>query len=342
MATDNFKIQGNIDLNNRPIVQNDDGSISTVRTISFEDDRGVVLVPTVSDEGTILGDDEAIDYWNKKDQHLGVFSNQQDADLYAKRLSSEQDAQYSKQPKEQRPQSEYEDNLLSPGAGEVSSGRKAQFNAFFGIQSNSLESGGVRNEARTVSRKESFRRFAGYSADQAPYIPQRPTITQQSEAREIDSSGSYDWGTFDKIAHRRIESGGNPKAKNPNSSALGLGQITAGTWKQYAPGIPLSERSNPEIERPIAKKIADDYVKQAERDLGRRPTNLEAYYYWFLGPNDAKKFVNANSRDLATDHVSKAAARSNKTIFYKNRGNGAPRTIAEVKEYFANRWNKSK
>jgi hypothetical protein len=87
---------GNIDLAKRPVVKNADGTISTVRSMSFNEDGREILVPTVSPEGGILSDDDAINLYHQTGQHLGMFDNPQDADTYAQSLHNQQDQMYSK------------------------------------------------------------------------------------------------------------------------------------------------------------------------------------------------------------------------------------------------------
>lgn len=90
-----MRTPGNINIMNRPIVQNPDGSSSTVRSMSIGTDAGEVLIPTVSNGADglpprVMSNDDAIKYYQQTGEHLGVFDTPENATAYAQALHQQQ------------------------------------------------------------------------------------------------------------------------------------------------------------------------------------------------------------------------------------------------------------
>lgn len=88
----------------------------------------------------------------------------------------------------------------------------------------------------------------------------------------------------------QAESGGNPRARNPKSSAYGLFQQLDANWQQYGQG----DRSNPANQSDAAVRFAVDNGKMIQRVTGHEPTAGEYYLAHFLGPGGAEKILKAN------------------------------------------------
>lgn len=85
---------GNIDIANRPTVKLPDGRTATVFSKSFNLDGKEVLLPTVSKDGKLWTDQEAVDNYRKTGENLGVFDSHEAASRYAQALHEQQDEMY--------------------------------------------------------------------------------------------------------------------------------------------------------------------------------------------------------------------------------------------------------
>jgi hypothetical protein len=81
---------GNIDLSNRRVVPNADGTVSTVRSFSVNIDGKETLLPQISPTGKVWSQQEAIANYRKTGQHLGKFDSVASANAYAQQVHQDQ------------------------------------------------------------------------------------------------------------------------------------------------------------------------------------------------------------------------------------------------------------
>lgn len=111
-------------------------------------------------------------------------------------------------------------------------------------------------------------------------------------------------GYLNKVA--MIESGGNPNAKNPNSSAGGLFQQIDSNAAAYG----VADRFDPLQSTQGAVAFAVDNKNYLTRVLGREPTGGELYLAHQQGPAGAAKLL-SNPEAKAVDIVGAEAVRLN-------------------------------
>ena len=157
------------------------------------------------------------------------------------------------------------------------------------------------------------------------------------------------------VAQARIESGLNPDAAAPTSSARGLYQFTEGTWLDtvrrhgaehgmaaeaaaLSRGTTADERTailerrrDPEASAAMAAAFAQDNGAMLERRLGRSVGATDLYLAHFLGPAGAVRFLAARDAapgTAASTAVTPAAAAANTGIFTTREGRA--RSLDEV------------
>jgi hypothetical protein len=118
------------------------------------------------------------------------------------------------------------------------------------------------------------------------------------------------------------ESGGNPNARNPNSSATGAGQFLSGTWldmmSRYRPDLTagqspdaiLAMRTDPALSREMTARYADQN-NQTLTNAGIPVTPGNTYLAHFAGPQGAVKVLQADPSTPAGDILGAAVVKAN-------------------------------
>jgi hypothetical protein len=159
----------------------------------------------------------------------------------------------------------------------------------------------------------------------------------------------------------QIESGLNPQAQAPTSSAKGLYQFIDQTWlgtvKNDGPALGLGQyanaitqtadghytvadpdmraaimklRSDPSTSAMMAGALARNNAAQLQASTGRAPTEGELYAAHFLGPDGAGRLINAATTNPRANAAAMfpSAAGANRNIFYNR--DGSARNVSEV------------
>lgn len=119
-----------------------------------------------------------------------------------------------------------------------------------------------------------------------------------------------------------IESGGNPYAKNPRSSATGAGQFIDSTWLsmigKYRPDLAegkskaeiLALRTDPELSRAMTEAYAAENAGVLGQ-AGFQATPGNTYLAHFAGPQGAVKILGADPSAPVASIMGDAAVRAN-------------------------------
>ncbi|MBC7158880.1 MAG: lytic transglycosylase domain-containing protein [Porphyrobacter sp.] len=160
------------------------------------------------------------------------------------------------------------------------------------------------------------------------------------------------------LAQARLESGLDPEARAPSSSAAGLYQFIDGTWLDTVdrhgashglgwadaaitradgravvdPALRaevMALRHDPDAAALMAAELARDNAGALRGVLGREPDATELYLAHFLGADGAGRFLSALAADPAQNAAAlfPRAAAANRSIFHAG---GSARSVGEV------------
>jgi hypothetical protein len=180
----------------------------------------------------------------------------------------------------------------------------------------------------------------------------------EAAIQRASNATGVDFGFLMGAAKR--ESGFNPNARAPTSSAAGLFQFVDQTWlstlkrhgakygyanyadliqqgsdgRFHVPGgearaTVMNLRLDPHAAALMAGELASDHAAYLRGRVGREPTAGELYAAHVLGPKGSATLIDAASRTPGASAAAlfPAAADANRGIFFRS---GRPATVAEV------------
>lgn len=133
----------------------------------------------------------------------------------------------------------------------------------------------------------------------------------------------------------RRESNDNPNARNPNSTATGLGQFTEGTWRDLArrqPGLGLTPDGRTDPKQAMRATAAFTAENEAILNRANLPVNdATRYAVHFLGQRGGPAFIARSMQNPdapAASLVQPDQVRANRNVFFNR--DGSPKSARQV------------
>lgn len=186
--------------------------------------------------------------------------------------------------------------------------------------------------ANAISRVFPAAAAQGASANIKPPQEQPRPAIQEPAPEQIQPEANVQTDILQRIA--QAESGGNPNAENPNSSASGMYQFTNNTWNASVQrwgkelGVSLKDRNNPQAQEKMANKLLESNASYLEKKTGNKPSDGELYLAHFMGAPAAVKLMKSYGTKASAPQMFPAAAKANQSIFFNK--SGKPRSVEEV------------
>jgi len=199
----------------------------------------------------------------------------------------------------------------------------------------------VETEKTTRASRVSDRvkKFLGMDVGTKPSAWKPPVVVPDAVPEELEtpaypSKQNYDLSSYLNIVSK-LESDGNPLAKNPKSTASGEFQFTDSTWKSYTKEMGVDWSPEDRFDRDKSKKVmeysATKDLNSAKKILGRDPDYIEHYMFHKLGFNEGKKFLEnlkISPDTVVTKFLRKEVIDANKNVYLNK--DGSAKTVKDV------------
>lgn len=167
----------------------------------------------------------------------------------------------------------------------------------------------------------------------------KPSAEIDLALRKAAAQEHIDYATLYAVAGSESSFKANARAYGGTSTATGLMQFTAPTWKHLIRlypdlGYTETDRTDPVKSAVMGARYLNSIKKELGKKIGHTPSVGETYLGYFMGVGGATKFLKAytaNPNAKGAD-VFPEAAKANPQLFYDKGNKNVPLTLAQTKD----------